>query len=199
MRPNSRLMSLAGLAVGVAIVVGACSASTATPGSAVQGASATPAGPAATAMAESFTVGSTNDATLGAYLTGRDGLTLYVLTKDAADTSTCTGNCPMTWPPLTVAPGTTITGPDGATGTFATIMRADGTTQVTYNHMPLYYFSADNKAGDTAGQGKAGVWFVAPLSGSVPAAAPATTAPATAVPAATPKPTKAPPLPSYGY
>ena len=195
MRPNSRLMSLAGLAVGVAILVGACSAAASTPGSAVQGATGTPAGPGAIAMAASFTVGSVDDATLGGFLTGQYGFTLYITAKDAADTSNCTGGCSTTWPPLTVKAGTAITGPSGATGTFATITRADGTTQVTYNHMPLYYFSGDYKAGDTTGQGKGGVWSVAPLSGTAP-----TQAAATQAPAATEAPTKAPVAPpSYGY
>jgi predicted lipoprotein with Yx(FWY)xxD motif len=191
-------MSLAGLAIGVAILVGACSAAAATPASGVQGATSTPGGPAATAMPAGFTVGTTNDAALGGYLTGQYGFTLYVNSKDTADTSSCTGACATTWPPLTVTAGTTITGPAGATGTFATMMRADGTTQVTYNHMPLYYFSGDYKAGDTQGQGKgAGIWSVAPLSGVAPAAAatPAPTAAPTAKPTA--KPTAA--LPSYGY
>jgi predicted lipoprotein with Yx(FWY)xxD motif len=53
-------------------------------------------------------------------------------------------------------------------GAFATITRADGTVQVTFNHMPLYYFSGDSVAGDTNGQGTNN-WFVAPLSGTVPA------------------------------
>jgi hypothetical protein len=76
-----------------------------------------------------------------------------------------------------------------ATGTFATITRSDGIVQVTYNHMPLYYFSGDSKAGDTTGQGKNGVWFVAPVSGSVPSGGAATSAaPSTA---ATPAPSTA--------
>jgi predicted lipoprotein with Yx(FWY)xxD motif len=53
-------------------------------------------------------------------------------------------------------------------GAFATITRADGTVQVTFNHMPLYYFSGDSVAGDTNGQGT-NTRFVAPLSGTVPA------------------------------
>jgi hypothetical protein len=80
-----------------------------------------------------------------------------------------------------------ITGPTGATGTFATITRSDGIVQVTYNHMPLYYFSGDSAAGDTTGQGKNGVWFVAPASGTVPsgaAGAATSAAPSTAASAA---------------
>jgi predicted lipoprotein with Yx(FWY)xxD motif len=133
----------------------------------------------------------TNDPTLGAYLTGSSGMTLYVLTNDTPDTATCTGTCATNWPPLTAASGAQITGPAGATGSFATIDRYDGMTQVTYNHMPLYYYSGDSAAGDTNGQGKNGTWFVAPLSGSVssgsaPSAAAPTPAASDTAPAATP-------------
>ena len=107
-------------------------------------------------------------------LTGQNGMTLYVLTSDTPDTSTCTASCATNWPPLTVPSGTTATSPVGAMDSFGTITRPDGTTQVTYNHMPLYYYSGDSAAGDTNGEGKLGVWFVAPLSGAVSSAAPST-------------------------
>ena len=41
-----------------------------------------------------------------------------------------------------------------------TITRDDGSTQVTYNGWPLYYFQDDAAAGDTNGQGMEGVWFL---------------------------------------
>jgi predicted lipoprotein with Yx(FWY)xxD motif len=115
-------------------------------------------------------------------------MTLYVLAKDPADLSTCSLTCATNWPPLAAASGATITGPSGATGTFATITRSDGIVQVTYNSMPLYYFSGDSAAGDTKGQGTNGVWFVAPLSGSKPSAGASAAAPAapSATPAGTP-------------
>ena len=178
MRPTSQRASLSGLVVGLAFLAAACS-SAATPAPGGEGPTATPT-MASSAGATSLIIGSTNDPTLGAYLTGQNGMTLYVLTTDKPDTSTCTGSCATNWPPLSVAPGTTITGPAGATLTFATITRADGTVQVTYNHMPLYYYAGDSVAGDTTGEGKNNVWFVAPLSGAVgtssPAASPAASA-----------------------
>ena len=190
MRSNSRLISLAGLAVGVALLVGACSSAAATPASDVAGATAAPTtAAAAPAAPAAVTIASTNDPTLGAFLTGQNGMTLYVLTKDCADMSTCTGTCATNWPPLTVSAAAAITGPAGATGTFATLTRADGTMQVSYNHMPLYYYAGDSSAGDTLGQGKNGTWFVAPLSGSL---APAAATPAAATPAATNKPVVTP-------
>lgn len=182
MRPISRWTSFAGLAVGIAVFAAACSAS-ATPSATVAAAMATPTAAASVAAtpttaavdtssaapsaAAGLTIGSTTNATLGDYLTGLNGMTLYVYTKDTADTSTCSGTCATNWPPLTVASGATVTGPSAATMGFATITRADGTTQVTYNHMPLYYFAGDSAAGDTNGQGKGGVWSVAPVSATV--------------------------------
>jgi len=129
-------------------------------------------------------IGTANSATLGSFLTGPNGMTLYVFKADTADKSNCTGTCATNWPALTAAAGSTITPPAGATGTFTLITRADGTMQVAYDHQPLYYFANDAKAGDTNGQGIAGKWSVAPLT----AAAAATPAPSKA-PAATPAPT----------
>ncbi|MGA3030178.1 MAG: hypothetical protein ABSE58_05470 [Candidatus Limnocylindrales bacterium] len=172
MRPSSRWPLMAGLALGAAMIAAACSSAAATPPASSAALGATGGAPAG---ATSITIGSTNSAPLGAYLTGQNGMTLYVLTADTADTSTCSGSCATNWPPLSAASGATITGPSGATGAFATITRSDGSMQVTYNHMPLYYFAGDSAAGDTNGQGKNGVWFVAPLSGSVGGSAPAAT------------------------
>ena len=54
---------------------------------------------------------------------------------------------------------------EGVTGTFATIERDDGTMQVTYEGLPLYYFSGDTAAGNIAGQGLNGVWFLVDADG----------------------------------
>jgi predicted lipoprotein with Yx(FWY)xxD motif len=163
MRPSSRLLSMAGLAIGAMLATAACSSAASTPGTTVLGATATPGG--------GITLAASTSSTLGDYLTGKDGMTLYIFTKDSADTSVCTGQCATFWPPLTVASGAAVTGPSSATMAFGTITRADGTTQVTYNHWPLYYFSKDTKAGDVNGQGVQGTWFVAPVSGSLPSTA----------------------------
>src|SRR5215212_9663806 len=64
------------------------------------------------------------------------------------------------WPPLAPAEGMTL--PAGVPGELATIERTDGTQQVTYNDIPLYYFAKDEQAGDITGQGVGGVWFIVP-------------------------------------
>ncbi len=97
------------------------------------------------------------------YLTGKDGLTLYIFTKDTKDSgkSVCNGDCVTNWPPLTAASLDEIKLGAGATGKLALVTRDDGTKMVSYNGMPLYYFAADKAAGDTKGEGVGGVWFVA--------------------------------------
>jgi predicted lipoprotein with Yx(FWY)xxD motif len=184
MRPSSRWTYLAGIGVGIALVATACS-SAATATTSVLGATSAPPAVTTAAGATSLMVGTNTSPSLGAYLTGQNGMTLYVLTKDSPNMSTCTGSCSSNWPPLTVASSVTVSGPAAATDTFGTMTRSDGTTQVTYNHMPLYYFSGDSAAGDANGEGKLGVWFVAPVSGTVmsPAGSAAPASPASASPA----------------
>jgi len=176
MRPTNRLISLAGVATAALLIAAACTSAAATPAPSVVGAQTTPTAPSASQAPTGLTIGVTNDPTLGAYFTAQNGMTLYVFKNDTPDTSSCTGNCATTWPPLTVAGGTTITGPTGATGTFSLITRPDGTMQVAYDHQPLYYYAGDSAAGDTTGQGFSGKWYVAPLTAGAAANASASAA-----------------------
>ena len=187
MRPFHRWISFTGLMAGLAVAAVACSSAAATPTEVVAMATGTPEAMVSTAPAASpsgaavistpaptaavLTLGDTDDLNLGKYLTGAGGMTLYVFKSDSPDKSTCTGTCATNWPPLTVTAETSIIPPSGATLAFATITRSDGTLQVTYNHMPLYYYSGDSAANDTTGQGTNGVWFVAPESGSLSSSA----------------------------
>jgi len=183
MRPSNRLISLAGVATAALLIAAACTSAAATPAASALGAQTTPAAPSAsqapTSQAlTSFPIGVTNDPTLGAYLTGQNGMTLYIFKNDTPDTSSCTGTCATNWPALTVAGGTAITGPTGAVGTFSLITRPEGTMQVAYDHQPLYYYAGDSAAGDTTGEGFSGKWYVAPLTAG--AASATTSAPASA-------------------
>src|SRR6185437_14239688 len=98
------------------------------------------------------------DPTLGTILADAKGMTLYKYAKDGTNTSACLAACATAWPPLT-APGTP-TLPSGVTGTLATFPRSDGVTQVSFNGVPLYRYSKDQKAGDITGNGVGGVWSV---------------------------------------
>jgi predicted lipoprotein with Yx(FWY)xxD motif len=105
------------------------------------------------------TLAVTQTASLGTILVDGAGRTLYGFTNDTKDTSACYDKCEQAWPPLlqTDKP-TVVAGVDAAL--LGTTQRKDGTIQVTYNGMPLYYFFKDQAPGDTNGQKVGGVWFV---------------------------------------
>jgi predicted lipoprotein with Yx(FWY)xxD motif len=118
--------------------------------------------------AESVAVGET---ALGRTLTALEGRTLYGFTKDEGGTSSCYDDCAVTWPAFTVR-GKVTAGAGVEADWLATAERRDGTTQVTYKGMPLYYFSGDQQPGDSNGQGVGGIWFtVAPDGALIRAAA----------------------------
>lgn len=102
-------------------------------------------------------VTSANDILVGGAGSSQPGFSLYTFDNDLAapGTSTCNGGCATTWPPLLVTDG-------GASGVadLASIVRGDGSSQVTHNGRPLYFYAGDSIAGDTNGQALGGVWFV---------------------------------------
>jgi predicted lipoprotein with Yx(FWY)xxD motif len=167
--------------MGLAILASVAVACSVGPGATQQPTVAPSVAPHATATAHASAVAYEVDVTSGSfgrYLTGEDGKALYVLTRDSAGTSTCTGQCATDWPPFTLENGETTVAGSGVSGTLATIQRPDGSTQVSLNGIPLYYFSGDTVTGDTNGQGFGGVWFLAsssgtPLSSAAPASSPA--------------------------
>ena len=114
-------------------------------------------------------VGIVENTTFGTILVDASGRTLYLFTNDEANTSNCAGGCALAWPPLLTVDAPTAEA--GVTqGLLGTITRDDGSTQVTYNGLPLYYFAADDKPGDTNGQDRGNVWFVLTPEGvAVPA------------------------------
>jgi predicted lipoprotein with Yx(FWY)xxD motif len=113
-----------------------------------------------TASSDTVAVGG-NDA-LGAFLVDASGMTLYHFTRDDKNSSNCYDQCASSWPPLLIQAGETPAAGDGVTGELGVTERDDGTFQVTYDGMPLYYWAGDSAAGDTNGQGVGGVWFVVP-------------------------------------
>ena len=101
---------------------------------------------------------------LGKILVDGDGRTLYMFTKDSKDTTTCYDKCEIAWPPLLQTDKPTVG--DGVDASMlGTTTRKDGTIQVTYNGMPLYYYFKDQAPGDTTGQGVGDVWYVVTADG----------------------------------
>ena len=155
-RPIAILASAAGLAL-APLAVAACGGGGAT-------ASTTPA---KTTSTSPTSVG-TGKTALGTILVDSQGRTLYLFTHDSGTTSMCSGPCATAWPPL-VATGA----PKATSGVSAALLgtskRAEGTTQVTYNGHPLYYFTGDTSAGTAMGQGTKAFgagWYVVSASGS---------------------------------
>ena len=102
-----------------------------------------------------------NDPALGVRLIATNGHTLYYFTKDLPNVSVCTGTCATNWPAYAVSPNAPLAGVSGVTGNVGTITKPDGSLQVTYNRMPLYFWHLDQNPGDTLGQGIQGTWYVA--------------------------------------
>jgi predicted lipoprotein with Yx(FWY)xxD motif len=144
----------------------AASESTATATGAATTATATEAASTATSTTEATaasgdaTVSVGGNADLGEFLVGPDGMTLYIFTNDEPGVSNCSGGCATNWPPLVLESGDPVAG-DGVTGELDVIMRDDGSTQVTYDGAPLYYWASDTAPGDATGHEVGGVWFVA--------------------------------------
>jgi predicted lipoprotein with Yx(FWY)xxD motif len=107
---------------------------------------------------------------LGMVLVDGSGRTLYLFEKDQPDQSACSGACAAAWP-VDNSSGTPKAGSGVKASLLGTIKRSDNTTQVTYNHHPLYYYSGDSQAGQQNGQGLnafGALWYVvAPSGGAV--------------------------------
>lgn len=109
---------------------------------------------------------STKHTKLGMVLAaGPKRLTVYLFEGDKGSASACSGACASAWPPVTTSAKPAPHG-QAVAADLATIMRSDGTKQVTYKGRPLYYFVRDKTARDAYGQGVkafgAGWYAVAP-------------------------------------
>jgi predicted lipoprotein with Yx(FWY)xxD motif len=161
-----------GALMGVALVAAAC-------GSSTSGMSSVPGGPEASrsgsSLSSSGVVIGTAKGPEGAYLTGADGQALYLWERDSNGKSNCSEECATQWPPLITKTTGIPTGGVTAAG-LGTIIRSDGSKQVTYMGHPLYYFAADSGAGAPSGEGidsfGARWWLVAPSGAAITSATP---------------------------
>ncbi len=100
------------------------------------------------------------NAELGDFLVGANGMTLYMFTSDEMGVSACYDQCAENWPPLLVDSTESLTVEPGLIGEFGTTERTDGSLQVMYNGMPLYYWIQDAAPGDSTGQNVRDAWYV---------------------------------------
>ena len=152
---------LAPIGLAAAFVIAACGSSSS---STTSGGSASSAAPASSAPAAAGSSALKTAKIGGAtVVTNAKGLTLYWFVPDTATTSKCSGSCATFWPPVK---GPATAGA-GVTGTLATITRADGSVQATYNGHPLYTYVGDHAPGQVAGDGlnvNGGVWHEVTVS-----------------------------------
>ncbi|HEU5324825.1 MAG TPA: hypothetical protein VFV59_02985 [Candidatus Limnocylindria bacterium] len=148
----------AGGVASMALLLVACSASSGSSSSASAAASAAPpsSAPASAAAGDATVVVADSD--LGQILTDADGNVIYYFANDEEGVSNCEGDCLSNWPPVPVS-GDPSAG-DGVSAELGTIDGNDGSTQLTVNGYPAYYFAGDQAAGDTNGQGVGGIWWV---------------------------------------
>lgn len=169
-----RRYRIGSLTVALVMATGACGGDDATaPGGADEPATSTPAGPTplATDAADGSDGGdaagdgqlTTGTTDLGEVVVDGEGMTLYVFDNDTDGESSCYDSCAETWPPFT---GDVSVAGDVDEALVGTTERTDGTPQVTYAGMPLYYYVQDQQPGDVTGQGVGGVWWVIDADGN---------------------------------
>jgi predicted lipoprotein with Yx(FWY)xxD motif len=158
---SKRWLAPVGLAA-AALMIAACGSSSST-GAAAPAATTSNAAAASGNVLKTTTIGGVT------VLTNAKGLTLYWFAPDTSTTSKCNGQCATFWPPVK---GPATAG-SGVTGKLATITRADGTVQATYDGHPLYTYKGDTAPGQDKGNNlnaSGGLWHDVTASG---AAAPA--------------------------
>jgi predicted lipoprotein with Yx(FWY)xxD motif len=128
-----------------------------------------------------FTINTSTNTVIGTYLVDGKGMTLYWTTRDSIGKSNITGTALANWPVFYSV--NVVVPPSLNASDFGIIARTDGSMQTTFKGWPLYYYIKDHAAGDTLGQGLAGVWFaVNPTLSAppVPTTTPTTTTSTTA-------------------
>jgi predicted lipoprotein with Yx(FWY)xxD motif len=150
-----KIPALVALSATALLTLGACGNSSSS--STAQSAGGTSGGGTA---AHVLSVGNTS---LGKVLTDSRGMTLYTLSADGKNHSTCATDCLQFWPAVAPSKAGTLSVTTGRTAT------PDGTPIATVAGHPVYTFSQDSKPGDVNGEGInefGGVWHAISPSGS---------------------------------
>jgi predicted lipoprotein with Yx(FWY)xxD motif len=100
---------------------------------------------------------------LGKVLVDPSGHTVYTLSADGPDSSTCSSACLQLWPAVSAGGGAGVTAEVRSTAT------PSGPTTATVAGHPVYTFSGDQAPGDVNGEGLqdfGGVWYAVSPSGA---------------------------------
>jgi predicted lipoprotein with Yx(FWY)xxD motif len=102
----------------------------------------------------------------GTVLWGPEQQVVYIWEKEPTRTATCYDDCAEVWPPV-LTDGKPVAAGDVDPAKLGTTTRQDGSTQVTYNDHPLYYYAHEGpgevKCHDVATHG--GLWWVVTPAG----------------------------------
>ncbi|MGC8544715.1 MAG: hypothetical protein ACP5UJ_07645 [Athalassotoga sp.] len=111
-------------------------------------------------MKPDYTVMVGTNPKLGNYLVDANGMTLYYLDGESTSTIKCNGMCLSFWPAFNVK---SIVVPSGLNSSnFQIFKRPDGSSQLSYEGKPLYYFIRDSYRGDVSGNNLKdpfGIWY----------------------------------------
>ncbi len=154
--PKARVSGFVVLGAAAVIALAACGGSDNSSSSKKTTTTKKSSGAAATAVVK------TAKTPLGTIVVTSAGKTVYTLTSGGQQVP-CSGACLQVWPAVTLPAGTTK-----ATGTGVKNVGTTSGGTVTVNGAPVYTFSGDAKAGDTAGQGInsfGGTWNVVKVGG----------------------------------
>ncbi len=107
------------------------------------------------------TIIKTGNSQYGPMLFDSSGQAIYIWQLEDSSTPECYGDCAKEWPPV-ITNGTPIATAGVNSKLLGTTERTDGTTQVTYNGHPLYFY-AHEKAGEVECHNvrtHGGLWWV---------------------------------------
>jgi predicted lipoprotein with Yx(FWY)xxD motif len=113
------------------------------------------------------TVITSGDSEFGTMLFNKDGQAIYIWELEQSSSAECYGDCAKAWPPV-LTNGAPRAMASVSSNLLGTTKRTDGTTQVTYNGHPLYYY-AHEKAGEVKCHNvktHGGLWWVIQPSGN---------------------------------
>lgn len=105
----------------------------------------------------------------GMLLEDKAGRTLYGLTADKPNKSTCKGSCTTYWPPL-IAKGKLVAGKGVHKAWLKDFSRSKSTHQVEYHGIPLYSYVGDTGHGQVNGFGVkeyGGTWYPVSTAGKL--------------------------------
>jgi predicted lipoprotein with Yx(FWY)xxD motif len=108
----------------------------------------------------------TSSSDYGTILFDGEDQAIYVFDKETSAKSECYGDCAAAWPPV-LSKGAPSARGGVEPSLLGTTARNDGTTQVTYDGQPLYYYEGDSpgQVGCQNADEFGGLWLVVKPSG----------------------------------